>query len=133
RLEFSSADVNTALHKESSCGIQGPRREETRRQGREKMKRLVISLSVVAVAALASAEDALADVKPEPLQWATGSHIDWSKGGLLAAFGSAGALFTVFTLVGGVVPGTAGQPDLAAEHQARKILGGHLQDPITRA
>ena len=97
------------------------------------MKRLVISLSVVAVAALASAEDALADVKPEPLQWATGSHIDWSKGGLLAAFGFAGALFTVFTLVGGVVPGTAGQADLEAEDKKLKILEDQLQDAITRA
>ena len=41
--------------------------------------------------------------------WATGSTIpDWGRGGLYAALGLIGALVTVFTLIGGAVPGTAG-------------------------
>jgi opacity protein-like surface antigen len=94
------------------------------------MKKLALCVGSMGLAALASAPVALADVTPEPLKWATGADIDWSKGSLLALFGLAGALFTVFTLVGGAVPGTAGQADLQAEQKKLAILVDQLEDAI---
>jgi hypothetical protein len=46
------------------------------------------------------------------LFWATGSQIDWFSGIALALTGLIGALVTIFFLIGGVVPGTAGQVDI---------------------
>jgi len=82
------------------------------------MLKLCGSTLLVAALALVTAPAALAQdvsVEPQPLEWLTGATIDWSTGGLLALFGVAGALFTVFTLVGGVVPGTAGQAQIEAD------------------
>ena len=77
------------------------------------MKRFSVTLAIAMLAGLASAAPAVAaSVEPHPLDWATGDTIDWAKGGLLLLFGAAGALFTIFTLVGGVVPGTAGQAQI---------------------
>jgi opacity protein-like surface antigen len=77
------------------------------------MKRFSLALAVAMLIALAGVAPAVAaSVEPHPLEWATGDTIDWAKGGLLLLFGAAGALFTIFTLVGGVVPGTAGQAQI---------------------
>jgi len=81
------------------------------------MKRFSVALAISGLAALASATPALAaSVEPHPLEWATGDTIDWSTGGLLLLFGAAGALFTIFTLIGGVVPGTAGQAQIEEDN-----------------
>ena len=41
--------------------------------------------------------------------WATNDPPDWSQGLLYSFLGMIGALVTIFTLIGGVIPGTAGQ------------------------
>lgn len=46
------------------------------------------------------------------LFWATGPQIDWFSGIALALTGLIGAFVTIFFLIGGVVPGTAGQVDI---------------------
>jgi hypothetical protein len=110
----------------ASVNDRGPLQQEEASQ----MKRLALSTGLLAVTALLAAPVALAtDVQPEPLHWATGDTIDWSTGALLALFGFAGALFVVFTLIGGAVPGTAGQADIEAE--TRKV--GLLSDQLSQA
>lgn len=97
------------------------------------MRRFVVSTTVAGLCALTSASAAAAagsSVKPEPLEWATEGAVDWSKGGLLALFGLAGALFTVFTLVGGVVPGTAGQAEIDADTKRLERLSQQLEKLI---
>jgi hypothetical protein len=80
------------------------------------MKRFSVTLALAMSAALMSVTPArAASVEPHPLDWATGTTIDWAKGGLLLMFGAAGALFTIFTLIGGVVPGTAGQAQIETD------------------
>lgn len=64
--------------------------------------------------------------------WATGSTIpDWGRGGLYAALGLIGALVTVFTLIGGAVPGTAGfariEAGLKRVEEREKILDAMIQ------
>lgn len=98
------------------------------------MRRFSIIAAFLAVAALAGAAPALAQddtVRPEPLEWATGDSIDWSEGGILAGFGLAGALFTVFTLVGGAVPGTAGQAEIEADMKRLSLWTDELGKRIT--
>jgi hypothetical protein len=100
------------------------------------MKRFCLVVAVTASGVLIWAAPALAQgssVKPEPLSWATGDKVDWSKGGLLALFGLAGALFTVFTLVGGVVPGTAGQATVEADTKRLEVWTLQLEKQITRS
>jgi hypothetical protein len=43
------------------------------------------------------------------LTWASETPINWQIGLILFAFGAFGAMFVIFTLVGGSVPGTDGQ------------------------
>ena len=71
--------------------------------------------------------------------WATdGPAPNWGKGGLFAALGLIGALVTVFTLVGGAVPGTAGfariEANLKRVEEREKILDSMIQSsPNTAA
>jgi signal transduction histidine kinase len=98
------------------------------------MRRLLVIAALLAVAALAGAAPALAQddtVEPQPLEWATGDSIDWSEGGILAGFGLMGALFTVFTLVGGAVPGTAGQAEIEADTKRLSLWTDELGKRIT--
>ncbi|MCU0571659.1 MAG: hypothetical protein MUC41_01575 [Syntrophobacteraceae bacterium] len=50
------------------------------------------------------------------LTWATASPIQWGRGLLLGGLGLVGALVTVFGLIGGTVPGTAGQAQIDADN-----------------
>ena len=47
------------------------------------------------------------------LTWATRDPPLWSQGIIYAFLGMVGALITIFSLIGGVVPGTAGQAKIA--------------------
>lgn len=46
--------------------------------------------------------------------WATSNPPNWGQGVLYTALGLVGALVTVFGLIGGVVPGTAGSARIEA-------------------
>lgn len=48
---------------------------------------------------------------------------DWGQGGLLAGLGIVASLVTVYSAVGGVLPGTAGQPRL----EAMQTMVGQLE------
>jgi hypothetical protein len=47
--------------------------------------------------------------------WAAADPPDWGRKALFAGLGLAGALVTVFGLIGGVVPGTAGKAKIEAD------------------
>jgi len=58
--------------------------------------------------------------------WATGAEPDWMVGGLYALLGLFGALITVFGLIGGAIPGTAG----AARIEANMIRVQKREDRV---
>jgi hypothetical protein len=126
------ADLTFVAEMTESPGSQGD-------LGREvSMKRFSTISAIAMLGALASATPAAAaSVEPHPLDWATGDTIDWAQGGLLLLFGAAGALFTIFALVGGVVPGTAGQAQIDRDNAllskwtqklSALIEGGRVQE-----
>jgi hypothetical protein len=67
-----------------------------------------------------------------PFTWATTSPIDWDKGFLYAGLGLVGALVTVFSLVGGAVPGTSGfariEAGLKRVEEREKIIDKLIRD-----
>jgi hypothetical protein len=84
-------------------------------------KSLIIALLVICILLLvpntAFAQD------PEPIKvadlftWARTSPPDWARGALLAGMGLIGALVTIFGLIGGAVPGTAGQAKIDTDSE----------------
>lgn len=81
---------------------------------------------------------ALAQV-PTPIEvanlfkWATGTSPDWVRGALYAGLGLVGALVTVFSLIGGAIPGTAGfmriEAGMKRVEEREKILDKLIKDP----
>jgi hypothetical protein len=76
---------------------------------------------------------------PEPIKvtelltWAKTTPPDWGRGALLAGLGLVGALITIFGLIGGVVPGTAGQAKIDADTARLERLSEQLEKLITTA
>lgn len=74
---------------------------------------------------------------PEPIKlaelapWLTSVPADYRRGGLLAVAGLVGALVTVFFLVGGAVPGTAGQAKIDADSKQLELLSKRLGELIS--
>lgn len=54
--------------------------------------------------------------------WNEGVESDWSRGGVYAALGLVGALVTMFSLIGGAVPGTAGQARIDSDGRRLELL-----------
>jgi hypothetical protein len=89
------------------------------------MKRLFVVLVLVASISMIVTSIAFAQESepPEPggielanlFTWARTTPPDWGRGGLMAGLGLVGALVTVFGLIGGVIPGTAGQAKIDAD------------------
>ena len=75
---------------------------------------------------------------PDPIEtvnvftWAAGPSPDWARGALYALLGLIGALITVFSLVGGAIPGTAGYMRIEAGmkrvEDREKILDKLIED-----
>ncbi len=69
--------------------------------------------------------------------WATGPSPDWGRGALYAFLGLIGALVTVFGLIGGAVPGTAGFARIEAGMKRvegrEKILDKLIKDSDRKA
>ncbi len=69
--------------------------------------------------------------------WATGPSPDWGRGGLYVFMGLIGALVTVFGLIGGAVPGTAGfariEAGMKRVEEREKILDKLMKDPNIKA
>ncbi|HSN86013.1 MAG TPA: hypothetical protein VL025_04610, partial [Thermoanaerobaculia bacterium] len=103
------------------------------------MKRsLLVSLLVVGmlcmIAGIAVAQPEGADLpterfeKGEILTWLTSNPPDWSKGGVFAGLGLIGALVTLFGLIGGAVPGTAGQARIDADSKRLEVMSTRLDE-----
>jgi len=58
--------------------------------------------------------------------WATNGSIDWGQGGLFLGLGFIGALVTVFTLIGGAVPGTEGKVKIDQGEETLAIFTNQL-------
>jgi hypothetical protein len=107
------------------------------------MRHLLLSAAIFCTALLVLLSEAgFAQTEPTPsstpeleltniLAWATTEPINWSLGALLAVVGFAGALVSIFGLVGGVVPGTAGQARIDEDYEQLKRLSKRLEDLIT--
>lgn len=60
--------------------------------------------------------------------WAAADPPDWGRGALYSGLGLAGALVTVFGLIGGVVPGTAGKAKIEADVEQLKRWSERLEE-----
>ena len=69
----------------------------------------------------------------EILTWLRSNPPDWSKGGILAGLGLVGALVTLFGLIGGVVPGTAGQARIDADSKRLEVMSTRLDELIANS
>lgn len=76
--------------------------------------------------------------KSEPIKpyafftWATKTATpDWGRGGLFAGLGLIGAMVTIFGLIGGAVPGTAGQTKIDEDTDRLDRLSKRLEDLIS--
>jgi hypothetical protein len=63
--------------------------------------------------------------------WAQTTPPDWVRGVLFAGLGLIGAFVTIFGLVGGAVPGTAGQAKIDADTESLNRLSQRLEELIT--
>lgn len=103
------------------------------------MKRLFIITILVACTPLLVTNIAFAQ-GPEPtpelkvtdlFSWASTTPPDWGRGALFAGLGFIGALVTIFGLIGGAVPGTAGQAKIDADTERLDKLSKRLEELIT--
>ena len=73
---------------------------------------------------------------PEPIKvsdlfpWARTTPPDWRRGALFAGLGFVGALVTIFGLIGGAVPGTAGQAKIDADTERLDRMSQRLEELI---
>lgn len=99
------------------------------------MKRLPRTAILIVFASLLVTGSALAQ-GPEPIEvadlfvWAQTAPPDWGRGALFAGLGLIGALVTVFGLVGGAVPGTAGQARIDADTGRLEEMSKRLEELI---
>ena len=101
------------------------------------MKRLLVLMAVVASVWMIVSGTAFAQ-EPEAkgievanlFTWARETPPAWGRGALLAGLGLVGALVTMFGLIGGAVPGTAGQAKIDAEAARLSDLYKRLEELI---
>lgn len=91
---------------------------------------LIMILALLAFPGSASAQPLLAIEGANVAEWLTSDPIDWASGGTFAGLGLVGALITIFGLVGGAVPGTAGQAGIDAGIQRLETLSRRLDGLI---
>ncbi len=96
------------------------------------MKRIsiVVGCLVVLIAAGGTAVAAQGET-PTPgktvlFHWAEGENPEWWLGARFAALGLVGALVTMFSLIGGAVPGTAGKAEIDADRKRLEIVTERL-------
>jgi len=105
------------------------------------MKRLFIIITVlVACVSFLITNVAFAqgpEPTPEPINvidlftWASTTPPNWGRGALFAVLGLVGALVTIFSLIGGAVPITAGQAKIDADTERLERLSQRLEELIT--
>lgn len=90
------------------------------------------SLPVTNIAFAQGAEPTPEPIKvAELLTWARETPPDWGRGALFAGVGVIGALITIFGLIGGAVPGTAGQAKIDADTVRLERHSEQLEKLIT--
>ena len=90
-----------------------------------------VSLLVTTIAFAQAPESAQEPIKVTDLfTWARTSPPNWGLGGLYAGLGLVGALVTIFGLIGGAVPGTAGQAKIDADTERLERLSDRLEELI---
>lgn len=100
------------------------------------MKRLFLAVLIAAGASLLWMGTALAQetgqiTVAKLFIWASETPPDWSRGALFSALGLVGALVTIFGVVGGAVPGTAGQAEIDAGSARLLRLSERLEQLIS--
>jgi hypothetical protein len=90
---------------------------------------LMFGLSML-VADAAVAQSTQPDVV-DLFSWITPQGTDWKLGILFTVTGLVGALVTTFGLIGGAVPGTAGQARIDADTERLDRLTRILEDLLT--
>jgi hypothetical protein len=107
------------------------------------MRRTLLSALILGfgfVALLLMAETSFAQGEPNQpgtlelsniFAWALTDPPNWALGAWYAAVGFAGALVTIFGLVGGTVPGTAGQARIDENSEQLRRISKRLEDVIT--
>lgn len=104
------------------------------------MKRLFIIVILVTCTSLLVTNTVFAqepEPKPESIKvadlfpWARTTPPDWRRGALFAGLGFVGALVTIFGLIGGAVPGTAGQAKIDADTERLDRMSQRLEDLIS--
>ena len=101
------------------------------------MKRLCVLVTVVVVSLTIGGTALAGDSTPIEVvnlfTWATGASVDWGTGALYAFLGLIGALVTVFSLIGGAIPGTSGSVRIEAGmkrvEEREKILDKLIEEP----
>jgi hypothetical protein len=109
------------------------------------MKRAYFLLVLVGILLIINSMALAAEPAPAPVTdsdrvevvnlftWATGPSPRWGVGGLYAFLGLIGALVTVFGLIGGAVPGTAGfvriEAGMKRVEEREKVLDKLIKDP----
>jgi len=90
---------------------------------------IALTLLFASSAAIAEGEDAspASSITVANLfVWAKSSPIAWGTGGLYAALGIVGSMVTVFSLIGGAIPGTSGfakiEADMKRVEEREKII-----------
>jgi hypothetical protein len=73
------------------------------------MRAILMTCVSILITNIASAQEAETIGLGDVFTWARTTPPDWGRGALFAILGLFGALVTIFGLIGGAVPGTAGQ------------------------
>lgn len=62
--------------------------------------------------------------------WARSNPVNWAQGFIFAALGLVGGLITIFTLIGGAIPGTVGQVQIEATQEQLDRLSQKLENLV---
>ncbi len=90
---------------------------------------VLLSVAVLTAANVASAQaEPVVQDKTILFHWYMGTSPDWPTGGLYALCGLAGALITIFSVIGSVVPGTAGKARLDSDQSRLDRYSNRLEE-----
>jgi hypothetical protein len=100
---------------------------------------VAVSIAITQNPALPQASQSPITSNVEPIivenlfAWARGESVNWAQGAIFAALGLVGGLITIFTLIGGAIPGTFGQAQIEATQEQLDRLSKKLEDLIVNS
>ena len=115
-----------------------PWRVRSKTKRRFVVKQLFLFTTLVGVITLLLTSAAIAQELPyievaNLVPWIKKNPPDWGTGTLFAVLGLIGSLVTIFSLIGGAVPGTAGQAQIDADTERLERLSRRLETLINTA